>query len=124
MGRLGLGVCYDLRFPELSRQMLAQNVEIIALPAAFTHATGQAHWEALLRARAIENQCFILAAAQSGKHFAGRRTFGHSQIIDPWGSVLSQHAHGWGLVLGDIDRVQQADLRLRFPVLRHRQIGC
>jgi len=124
VGRLGLAVCYDLRFPELFRQMLVQNVEVIALPAAFTHATGQAHWDVLLRARAIENQCFILAAAQSGEHFAGRRTFGHSQIIDPWGSVLSQHAHGWGLALGEIDRVQQAALRMHFPALRHRQIGC
>lgn len=120
VGRLGLAVCYDLRFPELFRQMLAQDVEVIALPAAFTHATGQAHWDVLLRARAIENQCFILAAAQGGEHFTGRRTFGHSQIIDPWGRVLGTHAYGWGLALGEIDREQQSALRMRFPVLRHR----
>jgi len=124
VGRLGLAVCYDLRFPELFRQMLAQDVEVIALPAAFTHATGRAHWDVLLRARAIENQCFVLAAAQGGEHFAGRQTFGHSQIIDPWGRVLSQHAHGWGLALGNIDRIQQSALRMRFPVLHHRRLAC
>ncbi len=124
VGRLGLAICYDLRFPELFRHMLAQNVEVIALPAAFTHATGQAHWEVLLRARAIENQCFILAAAQGGEHFPGRRTFGHSQIIDPWGTVLNEHTHGWGLALSEIDHTQQSELRTRFPTLRHRQIGC
>jgi len=123
VGRLGLAVCYDLRFPELFRHMLAQNVEVIALPAAFTYATGQAHWDVLLRARAIENQCFILAAAQEGEHFAGRQTFGHSQIIDPWGRVLATHAHGWGLALSDIDHEQQHALRIRFPVLNHRHLG-
>ncbi len=122
VGRLGLAVCYDLRFPELFRQMLTQNVEVIALPAAFTLATGQAHWEVLLRARAIENQCFVLAAAQSGEHFAGRTTYGHSQIIDPWGRVLSQHAHGWGLAVSSIDREQQFALRTGFPVLHHRRL--
>ena len=124
IGRLGLAICYDLRFPELFRQMLAQGAEAIALPAAFTQATGQAHWEVLLRARALENQCFLLAAAQGGTHFPGRTTFGHSQIIDPWGQVLSQHKHGWGLALATIDRAQQNELRQRFPVLHHRRLGC
>jgi nitrilase len=78
----------------------------------------------LLRARAIENQCFVLAAAQGGEHFPGRRTFGHSQIIDPWGTVLSEHAHGWGLALAEINRAQQNALRERFPALRHRQECC
>ncbi len=123
VGRLGLAVCYDLRFPELFRQMLAQDVEVIALPAAFTYATGQAHWDVLLRARAIENQCFVLAAAQGGEHFPGRKTFGHSQIIDPWGRVLATHAHGWGLTLSDIDYEQQRALRTRFSALNHRHLG-
>ncbi|MEW5838474.1 MAG: carbon-nitrogen hydrolase family protein [Pseudomonadota bacterium] len=124
IGRLGLAICYDLRFPELFRQMLHQGVEAVALPAAFTHATGKAHWEVLLRARAIENQCFMLAAAQEGEHFAGRRTFGHSQIIDPWGKILQQQSHGWGLAVAPIDRAQQQALREHFPVLRHRRLAC
>ena len=120
LGRLGLAICYDLRFPELFRQMLTQGVEVIALPAAFTRATGQAHWASLLRARAIENQCFMLAAAQEGEHFPGRQTFGHSQIIDPWGTTLGEQAHGWGLAVAPIDHTRQQNLRERFPVLRHR----
>lgn len=124
LGRLGLAVCYDLRFPELFRQMLAQDVEVIALPAAFTHASGQAHWEVLLRARAIENQCFVLAAAQSGEHFPGRITFGHSQIIDPWGKILNDYTHNWGLAITALDIAQQRALRESFPVLNHRRIPC
>ena len=124
LGRLGLAICYDLRFPELFRQMHSQGVEIIALPAAFTYATGKAHWDVLLRARAIENQCFVLAAAQSGEHFAGRTTFGHSQIIDPWGTPLAEHTHGWGLATAPIDRSRQQSLREHFPVLRHRRVSA
>ncbi len=124
VGRLGLAVCYDLRFPELFRQMLAQNVEVIALPAAFTYTSGQAHWDVLLRARAIENQCFVLAAAQSGEHFPGRITFGHSQIIDPWGKVLHEYTHDWGLAIASLDHEQQRALRESFPVLSHRRIDC
>lgn len=120
VGRLGLAVCYDLRFPELFRAMVAQGAELFALPAAFTHATGMAHWEVLLRARAIENQCYVLAAAQGGEHFEGRRTFGHSQVIDPWGAVLACHANGPGLAIAGIDGATQRALRERFPVLKHR----
>ncbi len=120
IGRLGLAVCYDLRFPELFRRLLEQGAELFALPAAFTHATGLAHWEVLLRVRAIENQCYVLAAAQGGEHFEGRRTFGHSQVIDPWGTVLACHANGPGLALAGIDGATQRALRERFPVLKHR----
>ncbi len=120
VGRLGLAVCYDLRFPELFRAMAAQGAELIALPAAFTHATGMAHWEVLLRARAIENLCFLLASAQGGLHFPGRRTFGHSQVIGPWGEPLALHAEGPGLASAPLDRNAQRELRERFPVLAHR----
>ncbi|MEW6765104.1 MAG: carbon-nitrogen hydrolase family protein [Pseudomonadota bacterium] len=120
VGRLGLAVCYDLRFPELFRRLLEQGAELFALPAAFTHATGLAHWDVLLRARAIENQCYMLAAAQGGEHFEGRRTFGHSQIVGPWGEMLACHADGPGVTVSSIDREAQGDLRERFPVLRHR----
>ncbi|MEW6446278.1 MAG: carbon-nitrogen hydrolase family protein [Pseudomonadota bacterium] len=120
LGRLGIAICYDLRFPELFRHMTEQGAELFALPAAFTHATGQAHWDTLLRARAIENQCFVLASAQGGQHSGGRRTFGHSQIIGPWGEVLASHADGPGVAVSSIDREAQGDLRERFPVLRHR----
>jgi len=120
VGRLGLAVCYDLRFPELFRAMAAQGAELIALPAAFTYTTGMAHWEVLLRARAIENLCYVLASAQGGQHFEGRRTFGHSQVIGPWGEVLATHAEGPGLAVAELDRPAQAALRERFPVLLHR----
>ncbi|MGK0673468.1 MAG: carbon-nitrogen hydrolase family protein [Halothiobacillaceae bacterium] len=120
VGRLGLAICYDLRFPELFRAMAMQGMELIALPAAFTHVTGRAHWEVLLRARAIENQCFLLASAQGGLHFPGRQTFGHSQIIGPWGEVLACHPEGSGLALATLDRNAQRKLRERFPVLAHR----
>ena len=124
IGRLGLAICYDLRFPELFRQMLMQGVEAIALPAAFTYTTGKAHWDVLLRARAIENQCFMLAAAQEGEHFAGRQTYGHSQIIDPWGKVLQQQRFGWGLAVAPIELTAQSQIRQHFPVLQHRRLGC
>lgn len=122
VGRLGLAVCYDLRFPELFRAMLDAGAELFVLPAAFTHATGQAHWEVLLRARAVENQCFMLASAQGGLHFEGRRTFGHSQILGPWGEVLACHAEGPGLAIAEIDRPAQQALRERFPALAHRRL--
>lgn len=120
-GRVGLSVCYDLRFPELYRAM--GDVSLIVVPAAFTYTTGSAHWEILLRARAIENQCYVLAAAQGGKHENGRRTWGHSVLIDPWGEVLQCLPEGEGVVLGDIDPARMNDIRLSLPALRHRVIG-
>ncbi|WP_295446088.1 carbon-nitrogen hydrolase family protein [uncultured Thiodictyon sp.] len=121
-GRLGLAVCYDLRFPELFRRMLDQGVEIIAAPAAFTAMTGKAHWETLVRARAIENLAFVVAAAQGGLHLNGRETFGHSMVVDPWGTVLAQLPRGTGCVLSAIDREFQGSTRRHFPTIGHRRL--
>lgn len=123
LGRLGLAVCYDLRFPELFRRMQDQAVEIIALPSAFTAATGRAHWEVLLRARAIENLCFVVAPNQGGKHAGGRETWGDSLIVDPWGQVLDRLAQGPGVVIGEIDLERQRQTRARFPALQHRRLS-
>lgn len=120
-GRLGLAVCYDLRFPELFRDMSARGVDIIALPAAFTAATGRAHWEILLRARAIENLSYVIAAAQGGFHANGRETWGDSMIVDPWGSVLARRESGSGVATAAIDLERQRQLRRTFPVLDHRR---
>lgn len=120
-GGLGLAVCYDLRFPELTRRLLDQGLEILALPAAFTAATGKAHWEVLLRARAVENLCYIVAAAQGGRHENGRETYGDSMIIDPWGVILNRLAHGPGVVLAQIEQKRLEKLRHTFPVLSHRR---
>jgi nitrilase len=117
-GRVGLGVCYDLRFPELFRQM--QPVDIVVLPAAFTETTGRAHWEPLLRARAIENLCYIVASAQGGYHRNGRETHGDSMIIDPWGVILDRLQRGSGVVVADLDPAYQARLRQSLPALDHR----
>ncbi|TAK90389.1 MAG: carbon-nitrogen hydrolase family protein [Burkholderiaceae bacterium] len=119
-GRVGLSVCYDLRFPELYRAMGA--VSLILVPAAFTATTGRAHWEVLLRARAIENQCYVLAPAQSGHHPNGRHTYGHSMLIDPWGVVTQVLAEGEGVVVGDIDPQLLSTVRSNLPALRHRVI--
>jgi deaminated glutathione amidase len=119
-GRTGVAVCYDLRFPELFRQM--GEVDLIVLPAAFTHTTGQAHWEILLRARAIENQCYVLASAQGGTHPHGRRTFGHSMLIDPWGEVVAVLPEGSGVVSGVVDPQRMAAVRESLPALRHRRL--
>ncbi|HAS52148.1 MAG TPA: acyltransferase [Gammaproteobacteria bacterium] len=119
-GRLGLAVCYDLRFPEQFRAMVDQGMEILALPAAFTAATGAAHWEVLLRARAIENQCYVIAAAQGGRHANGRETFGDSLIIDPWGLVMSRLAWGPGIVTARLDGPFLEKVRREFPSLEHR----
>lgn len=122
VGRLGLAVCYDVRFPELFRILQAQGAEILSLPSAFTAPTGRAHWELLVRARAVENLCYVLAPAQSGHHDNGRETWGESMIVDPWGHVLDRvAAAGPGLAVGEIDRTLQKDLRDRFPVLLHRK---
>ncbi|MBJ7313954.1 carbon-nitrogen hydrolase family protein [Rugamonas sp. CCM 8940] len=117
-GKVGLSVCYDLRFPELYRAM--GPVELIVVPAAFTHTTGRAHWEVLLRARAIENQCYVLAAAQGGLHQNGRRTWGHSMLIDPWGEVKAVLAEGEGVVCGELDPAFTAGVRSSLPALKHR----
>ncbi|HEX9171194.1 MAG TPA: carbon-nitrogen hydrolase family protein [Telluria sp.] len=119
-GRVGLSVCYDLRFPELFRAM--GDCTLILVPAAFTHTTGRAHWEVLLRARAIENQCYVLASAQGGEHVNGRRTYGHSMLIDPWGEVKAVLAEGEGVVSGEIDTRFMAGLRESLPALRHRKL--
>ena len=118
-GRVGLAVCYDLRFPELFRAMGI--VDLIVLPAAFTYMTGQAHWETLLRARAIENQCFLAAAAQGGVHPYGRRTWGHSMIVDPWGDILACRPEGAGVAVAELDPAQLAIVRRCLPALNHRR---
>ena len=119
-GRVGLSVCYDLRFPELYRAM--GDCALIVVPAAFTHTTGMAHWEILLRARAIENQCYVLASAQGGTHANGRRTFGHSMLIDPWGEIKDVLAEGEGVVSGEIDLDYLAKVRESLPALKHRKM--
>lgn len=119
-GRLGLAVCYDLRFPEQFRALSDRGMDIIALPAAFTAVTGQAHWEVLLRARAIENQCYVIAAAQGGQHANGRDTYGDSLIIDPWGVILNRHPWGPGIVLAEFSRERLESIRRQFPALAHR----
>lgn len=122
-GRLGLAVCYDLRFPELFRRLAGQGMEILALPAAFTAVTGAAHWEVLLRARAIENLCYVVAAAQGGRHAGGRETFGDSMIVDPWGAVLARRPQQPGVVTAAVDLERLTELRRRFPALDHRRLG-
>jgi predicted amidohydrolase len=117
-GRVGLSVCYDLRFPELYRAM--GDCALIVVPAAFTHTTGSAHWEVLLRARAIENQCYVLASAQGGVHANGRRTYGHSMLVDPWGGVKAVLAEGEGVVSGELEPAFLAGVRESLPALRHR----
>jgi deaminated glutathione amidase len=122
-GKLGLSVCYDMRFPELYRELVAQGAEWLAMPAAFTVPTGRAHWETLLRARAIENLCYVVAPAQSGTHTSGRETYGDTLIVDYWGQVLSRLARGSGVITADFDLVKQAETRARFPALDNRQLG-
>ncbi len=117
-GRVGLSICYDVRFPELYRAL--GNLALILVPAAFTATTGAAHWELLLRARAVENQCYVLAAAQGGEHPNGRRTFGHSMLVDPWGGVLACRREGPGIVVGDVDPGEIERVRSELPALAHR----
>jgi nitrilase len=123
VGKLGLSVCYDMRFPELYRQLVLQGAEWLAMPAAFTVPTGRAHWEPLLRARAIENLCYVVAPAQTGTHTSGRETYGDSIIIDYWGQVLSRLARGNGVITADIDLAKEAETRARFPALDNRRLG-
>jgi len=122
-GRLGLSVCYDLRFPELFRLMHDQGVELIVIPSAFTSITGKAHWESLVRARAIENLSYIVAAAQGGYHANGRETHGDSMIVDPWGVVLDHLPRGSGVVTAEIDLEHLRRVRERFPAIEHRRLA-
>ncbi len=123
-GRLGLAVCYDLRFPELFRRMSDEGAELFAIPSAFTALTGKAHWEILMRARAIENLCYVIAAAQGGYHVNGRETHGDSMIVDPWGRVLDRLPRGSGFVISELDIDKVRNTRRNFPVLKHRKIPC
>ncbi len=123
-GRMGVAVCYDLRFPEFFRKMSEQGVDFIVIPSAFTAETGAAHWELLLRARAVENLCYIIAPNQGGFHKNGRRTFGHSMIIDPWGVILDCYKTGSGFVSADIEHERSVKVRAGFPVLTHRRFFC
>jgi nitrilase len=119
-GRVGLSVCYDLRFPELYRAL--GECVLMVVPAAFIYTTGKVHWEILLRARAIENQCYILAAAQGGRHPTGRRTWGQSMLIDPWGTICAQHLEGEAVVAGEIDQTLLTGIREKLPALTHRKL--
>jgi nitrilase len=119
-GRIGLAVCYDLRFPELFRAM--KNVDLIVLPAAFTDTTGKMHWEVLVRARAIENLAYMVASAQGGYHVNGRETHGNSMIVDPWGRIMDRLPRGSGVVIAEINRAYQASLRNSLPALDHRTL--
>ncbi len=120
--RVGLSICYDLRFPELYRKLMQPPCDLIVVPSAFTHTTGAAHWELLLRARAVENQCYVLAPAQGGLHENGRRTWGHSLLADPWGDVLAIQPEGEAVVAGVLDRARLAAVRAQLPALLHRRI--
>ncbi|HFD11791.1 MAG TPA: carbon-nitrogen hydrolase family protein [Crenotrichaceae bacterium] len=122
LGRLGVAVCYDLRFPEMFRIMLDAGMEVLVLPSAFTAATGSAHWEILIRARAIENLCYVAASNQGGNHENGRKTYGHSMIVDPWGKVMNTLGTGSGVVSADIDLAQLRSIRRSFPVLQNRRL--
>lgn len=117
--RIGLSVCYDLRFPELYRQHARAGVDLLLVPSAFTYTTGQAHWEVLLRARAVENLAYVLAPAQGGTHENGRRTWGHSMLVDPWGGVLAQLPQGPGVVIGALDAAHLQQVRAQLPALEH-----
>ncbi len=121
-GRLGLAVCYDLRFPELFRRLLDNGAELIAVPSAFTARTGRAHWEILVRARAVENLVYIIASAQGGYHLNGRETYGDSMIVSPWGEVMDRLERGSGYVIGDCDRSLQQRMRNNFPSIQHRKL--
>ncbi len=121
--RVGLSVCYDLRFPELYRQLMqSAPCDLICVPSAFTYTTGRAHWELLLRARAVENQCFVLAPAQGGTHENGRRTWGHSMVVNPWGEVLAVLPEGEGVVIAEMDLSRLAAVRAQLPALAHRRL--
>ncbi len=119
-GKIGLSICYDLRFPELYRAM--GEVDMIVVPSAFTETTGKAHWESLIRARAIENLCYVIAPAQGGYHLSGRETHGNSMIVDPWGVILDRLPRGSGVVIANVNRDYQTSLRNSLPALKHKTI--
>lgn len=121
-GKLGLSICYDLRFPELYRKLAKAGADAIFVPAAFTKLTGQAHWDVLTRARAIENQCYVIAPAQTGEVHPGRECFGHARIVDPWGRVVAERNDGIGVVWADLDYAGMAKIREDLPALKHRRI--
>ncbi len=121
-GKIGLAICYDLRFPELFRAMMDKGAEIFAIPSAFTAITGRAHWEVILRARAIENSTYVIAAAQGGYHVSGRETFGNSMIVDPWGSVIDCLPSGSGFVIATLDKERLNSIRRNFPSISHRKL--
>jgi deaminated glutathione amidase len=123
VGKLGMSVCYDMRFPELYRYLMDRGAEWLAMPAAFTVPTGQAHWESLLRARAIENLCYVAAPAQWGRHSGGRETYGHSLIIDYWGRIISQKESGVGVIAANVDLYALHETRKKFPALANRRWG-
>ena len=120
--RIGLSICYDLRFPELYRRLCVPPCDLLSVPAAFTYTTGREHWDLLLRARAVENQCYVIAAAQGGTHENGRRTWGHSMVVGPWGEVLAVQPEGEGVVLADLDLKRLLDVRQQLPALEHRRL--
>jgi len=121
-GRLGLSICYDLRFPELFHQLRQQGAEIISVPSAFTAKTGEAHWQVLLRARAIETQCYLLAPNQCGQHSETRQSYGHSMIVDAWGKVAASRQDRPGVIVADIDLERLAEVRQRMPVVQHSRL--
>jgi len=122
LGRIGVAICYDVRFPELFRKLMEHNIDIFVIPSAFTATTGAAHWESLVRSRAIENLSYVVAANQGGYHVNGRETHGDSMIVDPWGNILDRLVRGSGFVLADIDLKQIQSIRANFPALSHRRI--
>lgn len=123
-GTLGLSICYDIRFPQLYAALRQRGADIIVVPAAFTKVTGAAHWEILLRARAIETQCWVLAAAQCGTHQGGRETYGHSMIVDPWGQVTGSLEESVGALCADVDLASNKAIRSKMPVLQHARLQC
>jgi predicted amidohydrolase len=122
LGKIGLSVCYDLRFPELYRQLSQQGAEVLVVPSAFTAYTGKDHWRPLLRARAIENTCYVIAPAQVGEHYARRQSYGHAMILDPWGNILADAGDGEGMALASINPERLAQVRKQLPVLGHRKL--
>jgi nitrilase len=122
LGNLGLSICYDLRFPELYRELSRLGADVLMVPSAFTAVTGKAHWDILTRARAVENQCYLIAPAQCGSPHPGRQTYGHTRIVDPWGRVIAERPAGEGVVWADLDGQQIDRLRAEMPVLEHRRL--